>query len=121
EDSLAELKKAQSDRQHLQGVLQDRISEYQQEADSVAAEESRLSDLIRAKETPAAASRAPGPPGGANGRTSSSGLIWPAGGPVTSPFGYRWGRLHAGIDIGMSVGTPIHAAKAGTVIFSGQM
>jgi peptidoglycan hydrolase CwlO-like protein len=32
---------------------------------------------------------------------SSSGLIWPVSGPVTSPFGYRWGRLHAGIDIGV--------------------
>ena len=37
------------------------------------------------------------------------GLIWPVSGPVTSPFGYRWGRLHAGIDIGVRYGTPIHA------------
>lgn len=29
-----------------------------------------------------------------------SGLIWPARGPITSPFGWRWGRLHKGIDIG---------------------
>jgi len=52
---------------------------------------------------------------------SSSGLIWPVSGPVVSPFGMRWGRLHAGIDIGAGYGTPIHASASGTVIFAGWM
>jgi murein DD-endopeptidase MepM/ murein hydrolase activator NlpD len=40
-------------------------------------------------------------------------------GPITSPFGWRWGRMHEGIDIGVGYGTPIHAAAAGTIIYCG--
>lgn len=54
---------------------------------------------------------------------SSSGLIWPVDGPVTSPFGYRClegvCRMHEGIDIGVGYGTPIHAAASGVVVFAG--
>jgi murein DD-endopeptidase MepM/ murein hydrolase activator NlpD len=56
-----------------------------------------------------------------NSSPSSSGLIWPVNGPVVSGYGMRWGRLHAGIDIAVGYGTPIHAAASGTVIFSGWM
>jgi murein DD-endopeptidase MepM/ murein hydrolase activator NlpD len=52
---------------------------------------------------------------------SSSGLIWPVSGPITSPFGWRWGRMHEGIDIGVGYGTPIGAAAGGTVIYAGWM
>jgi murein DD-endopeptidase MepM/ murein hydrolase activator NlpD len=55
------------------------------------------------------------------GSVSSSGLIWPVNGPVTSPFGTRWGRMHEGIDIGVPMGTAIHAAGSGTVIYAGWM
>lgn len=39
----------------------------------------------------------------------------PTSGRVTSSFGSRWGRMHQGIDIANSQGTPIYAADGGTV------
>jgi murein DD-endopeptidase MepM/ murein hydrolase activator NlpD len=61
------------------------------------------------------------PPSTASPPPSSTSLAWPASGPVTSPFGPRWGRMHNGIDIGASMGQGIVAAAGGTVIFSGVM
>ena len=56
---------------------------------------------------------------GESSTPSSAGLIWPVSGPITSPFGWRWGRMHQGIDIGVPMGTPIKAAAAGTIIYCG--
>lgn len=58
-------------------------------------------------------SSAPGPI-----RRGSGSMIWPVGGTFTSPFGQRWGRLHAGIDIAAPVGTPIRAAESGKVVLA---
>lgn len=46
-------------------------------------------------------------------------FVSPTRGALTSNFGYRWGVLHAGIDIANGIGTPILAASDGVVIESG--
>jgi murein DD-endopeptidase MepM/ murein hydrolase activator NlpD len=51
-------------------------------------------------------------------RRGSGSFIWPVNGSISSGFGMRWGRLHAGVDIVAGTGTPIRAAAAGTVAFT---
>lgn len=40
-------------------------------------------------------------------------------GRISSTYGPRWGTFHYGLDYAASAGTPIYAAKAGKVIYSG--
>jgi murein DD-endopeptidase MepM/ murein hydrolase activator NlpD len=115
---LSEVQKALGEKARLSSALESRLREYQEEADAVAREESGLVALIQRKESERA-SRSDG--GTVDGRVSGAGLIWPVRGPVTSGYGYRWGRLHAGIDIGAGTGTPIRAAKGGVVTYAGTM
>ena len=81
------------------------------EIDGLRASSAALAAQIRAAQASSA--------GGPDATPSSAGLIWPASGGVTSPFGWRWGRMHEGIDIGAGYGTPIHAAASGTIIYCG--
>lgn len=71
--------------------------------------------LAQAQAAVPAAPAEPLPAEPVQGGSSASGFIWPINGPVTSPFGLRWGRLHAGIDISAPAGTPIRAVKSGSV------
>jgi hypothetical protein len=48
-----------------------------------------------------------------------NGYGWPAQGVITSGYGWRWGRMHRGLDIAAPTGTPILAAAPGTVIAAG--
>jgi murein DD-endopeptidase MepM/ murein hydrolase activator NlpD len=95
------------DLSHLSAAEQAEASEI----DSLQAASNALAAQIRAAQAHSS--------GGPTQTPSSAGLIWPVNGPITSPFGWRWGRMHQGIDIGVGYGTPIHAAASGTVIYCG--
>jgi len=89
----------------------------QEDLEDLEAASAALAAQIRA-----AQSSGGGGGGGSSGSgTSSSGFIWPVSGVVTSGFGWRWGRMHEGIDISAGCGTPIRAVASGTIIFSGWM
>lgn len=53
-------------------------------------------------------------------KTMATGIfMMPTRGRFTSGYGSRWGRMHRGIDIAASTGSPIYAADGGTVTHSG--
>jgi murein DD-endopeptidase MepM/ murein hydrolase activator NlpD len=71
----------------------------------------RIRNLMAKYADPAASAPGAGPPGS---------WVQPIqGARITSGFGARWGRLHAGTDFGAPIGTPVYAASDGTVLAAG--
>jgi murein DD-endopeptidase MepM/ murein hydrolase activator NlpD len=107
-------------RNDLSGIKQQKLTDLSdlnaqqraeaEEIDALQAVSAQIAARIRAAQARSS---------GTTSSVSSSGMIWPVSGPVTSSFGWRWGRMHEGIDIGVAYGTAIHAAAAGTVIYCG--
>jgi murein DD-endopeptidase MepM/ murein hydrolase activator NlpD len=54
--------------------------------------------------------------GAFNGRL----VMWPVRGPITSPFGPRWGAFHNGVDIAAPMYTPVVAPYPGIVTTVGR-
>ena len=95
-------------------------AEDEQRLAALHAESSRLSTLLAAQAK--AALGAAGSIPGSSTPVQHGVLIRPVGGPVTSPFGMRVHpitgvhKLHTGTDFGAACGTPILAARAGSVL-----
>jgi murein DD-endopeptidase MepM/ murein hydrolase activator NlpD len=106
-------------RREKRGSLTEAHSDAAQFASEAAALQAQSANL--AAQIRSAQAAAPTYSTTATSTPSASGLIWPVNGPVVSPFGWRWGRMHEGIDIGAGYGTPIVAAASGTVIYAGWM
>lgn len=123
---LAQQKSVQNELEYRRGLkkgylkeLKDQESSLREQYAVLDHESDELSGKIRAIQE-AAARKYGGPT-----HYSGGGMAWPANGPQTSGFGYRfhpvlhYNRLHAGIDIGAPYGSSVRAASAGTVIIAG--
>jgi murein DD-endopeptidase MepM/ murein hydrolase activator NlpD len=112
--------------------LQGARNAYQAWAAQKAAEEAaaRKAAEKAAREAAAAAAAAraaasSGSSSASSGESTSSGgggggnYVFPSSGHISSCFGYRWGRLHAGVDIGAPIGTNIYAVTSGVVARTG--
>ena len=108
-----------------QAVQNANLAQLQAQSDSLARTLKAHAAAVRAAAARAAAraaaSKSPSRP--ANASTSAPGnsggfLSYPVDAPVSSEFGFRWGRPHQGIDFAANCGAPVYAAAGGDVILT---
>lgn len=106
---LADVQQLRDTRAAALAATDAQVADLEQLQDDVSDDQDRIAELIAAGTVTSVAAASP----------SAEGYGWPVCSRLTSGFGRRWGRLHAGIDLGGSTGDPIAAARAGTVVFAG--
>jgi murein DD-endopeptidase MepM/ murein hydrolase activator NlpD len=104
--SRDDLAAARADKRGALSQVRDTRASLEGDLRSLEAEQARVQSALQGAQ--------PGPI-----RQGSGALIWSVSGPVVSPFGMRWGRLHAGVDIAVPAGTAIRAADSGRVVLMG--
>jgi len=110
--SQRELATARRDKRSTLATVQEDKEDSLEHMRSLQAESAELGARIRSAQSTAIV---PAPTGAA----SAAGFVWPVHGVLTSGFGWRWGRMHEGIDLAVASGTPVVASAAGTVIVAG--
>ncbi len=94
-------------RVELADVLTRRLEDRNAHIDGLEAGEAEILRIISASQLAAEAEAL---------RAADRRIARPAAGNLTSPFGWRWGRLHAGVDFDGDIGDDVFAARSGVVI-----
>lgn len=118
ERAAAAVEQELATKRELVGQVRDRRAEYLRVLESYEQESARIAAFLQESGS-----------SGSGGAVRGQGgyFVWPVSGTITSPYGWRthpiYGtrRFHTGIDIGVGEGTPIDAARSGTVVDSGYM
>ncbi len=105
----ATVREARNDKRALLSQVKGERHELEEDLSAMQAQQAKISGALRGA-LPAGAIR-----------KGTGQFIYPMNGTFTSPFGSRWGRLHAGIDIAAPIGTPIRAADGGRVAIAGSV
>ena len=112
--SQRELATARRDKRATLANVQEDKAEALDHMRELQAQSAELGARIRSAQSSAVI---PAPTGAA----SAAGFVWPVHGILTSGFGWRWGRMHEGIDLAVASGTPVVSSASGTVIVAGWM
>lgn len=123
---LAEARELRDERALQLAGIEEQLEELEDQERHLESESRELAAMARRADRGGAAARQAEQVSGSPSSTpasdsTSSGWQWPASGPVTSEYGMRWGRMHEGLDVGGGTGTPVVAARPGTVTHAGRM
>jgi murein DD-endopeptidase MepM/ murein hydrolase activator NlpD len=109
--ALDDLEGARTAKQKIVTAAEKNVVAWNKQEDDLLAESNKIGDLLR--------NASVGHPASGKGV-----LSWPVPGSVTSPFGMRMHpifhvmKMHTGVDLHAGMGTPIHAAASGTVVYT---
>jgi murein DD-endopeptidase MepM/ murein hydrolase activator NlpD len=116
--AVDELEEARAAKEKVLAAAEKDKASWSRQEDELSAESERIAAQLKAAQQAATVQASGG--GGGGGR-----LYRPVPGAITSPYGYRIHpifhvrKMHTGVDMTAGMGTPIHAAEAGSVLSAG--
>lgn len=121
EEILAQARQLRDERALQLAGIEEKLNELKSHERHLESESRELAAMARRASEQHAASQPAQPAGGSSQPSGGSGWQWPSGGTMTSGYGMRWGRMHEGVDVAAGHGSPVVAARSGTVSHAGRM